>query len=42
MRDLDAYPIEERAAREKGVTYVKLDGEVGILEKRSRPRDVDS
>jgi succinyl-CoA synthetase beta subunit len=32
MRDLDAYPIEERAAREKGVTYVKLDGEVGILE----------
>jgi succinyl-CoA synthetase beta subunit len=31
MRDLDAYPREERAAREKGVTYVKLDGEVGIL-----------
>src|SRR6266511_2194271 len=31
MRDLDAYPVEERAAREKGVTYVKLDGEVGIL-----------
>jgi succinyl-CoA synthetase beta subunit len=31
MRDLDAYPPEERAAREKGVTYVKLDGEVGIL-----------
>jgi succinyl-CoA synthetase beta subunit len=31
MRDLDAYPSEERAAREKGVTYVKLDGEVGIL-----------
>ncbi len=31
MRDLDAYPAEERAAREKGVTYVKLDGEVGIL-----------
>jgi succinyl-CoA synthetase beta subunit len=24
-------PPEERAAREKGVTYVKLDGEVGIL-----------
>ncbi len=31
MLDLDAYPAEERAAREKGVTYVKLDGEVGIL-----------
>jgi succinyl-CoA synthetase beta subunit len=31
MRDLDAYPPEERAAREKNVTYVKLDGEVGVL-----------
>src|SRR5438046_5591825 len=31
MQDLDAVPPEERAAREKGVTYVKLDGEVGIL-----------
>ena len=31
MRDPDADPAEERAAREKGVTYVKLDGEVGIL-----------
>ena len=31
MRDLEAYPPEERAARESGVTYVKLDGEVGIL-----------
>jgi succinyl-CoA synthetase beta subunit len=31
MRDLDAYPAEERAAREKDVTYVKLDGEVGVL-----------
>jgi succinyl-CoA synthetase beta subunit len=31
MRDVAAYPPEERAAREKGVTYVKLDGEVGIL-----------
>ena len=31
MRDLEAVPVEERAAREKGVTYVKLDGEVGIL-----------
>jgi succinyl-CoA synthetase beta subunit len=31
MRDLEAYPPEERAAREKDVTYVKLDGEVGIL-----------
>src|SRR5215472_4430393 len=31
MRDPEAYPPEERAAREKHVTYVKLDGEVGIL-----------
>ena len=31
MRDPDAYPPEERVAREKDVTYVKLDGEVGIL-----------
>jgi succinyl-CoA synthetase beta subunit len=31
MRDLEAYPPEECAAREKDVTYVKLDGEVGIL-----------
>jgi succinyl-CoA synthetase beta subunit len=31
MRDLEAVPAEERAARERGVTYVKLDGDVGIL-----------
>src|SRR6476619_3959218 len=31
MRDPESYPPEERAAREKGVTYVKLDGEVGSL-----------
>ncbi|MDQ3670218.1 MAG: ADP-forming succinate--CoA ligase subunit beta, partial [Actinomycetota bacterium] len=31
MRDIDAYSPEERAAREKGVTYVKLDGDVGVL-----------
>ena len=31
MRDLESVPAEERVAREKGVTYVKLDGEVGIL-----------
>jgi succinyl-CoA synthetase beta subunit len=31
MRDPESYPPEERAARENGVTYVKLDGEVGIL-----------
>ena len=31
MRDPEAYPPEERAAREKDVTYVKLEGEVGIL-----------
>ena len=31
MRDPEAFPPEERAARAKGVTYVKLDGQVGIL-----------
>ena len=31
MRDPEAAPLEERAAREKGVTYVKLDGEIGVL-----------
>ncbi len=31
MRDPEADPPEERTAREKGVTYVKLDGSVGIL-----------
>ena len=31
MRDLDAVPAQERLAKEKGVTYVKLEGEVGIL-----------
>jgi succinyl-CoA synthetase beta subunit len=31
MRDPESVPVEERAAREKGVTYVKLDGEIGVL-----------
>jgi succinyl-CoA synthetase beta subunit len=31
MRDPEAVPSEERFAREKGVTYVKLDGDVGVL-----------
>ena len=31
MRDLEAGDPLERLAREKGVTYVKLDGEVGVL-----------
>jgi succinyl-CoA synthetase beta subunit len=31
MRDIDAGDPQERLAREKGVTYVKLDGEIGIL-----------
>jgi succinyl-CoA synthetase beta subunit len=31
MRDPEAVPAEERLAREKDVTYVKLDGDVGIL-----------
>src|SRR5919202_1381626 len=31
MRDLSAVDPQERLAREKGVTYVKLDGDIGIL-----------
>jgi succinyl-CoA synthetase beta subunit len=31
MRDVEAADPRERLAREKDVTYVKLDGEVGIL-----------
>jgi succinyl-CoA synthetase beta subunit len=31
MRDVEAADPHERLAREKGVTYVKLDGNVGIL-----------
>ena len=31
MRDLDALDEQEKMARERGVTYVKLDGAVGIL-----------
>jgi succinyl-CoA synthetase beta subunit len=31
MRDVEAADPQERMAREKGVTYVKLDGSVGIL-----------
>ena len=42
MRDPEAVPPEERAAREKGVTYVKLDGEVGILGNGAGLVDVDA
>ena len=31
MRDVEAADLHEYLAREKGVTYVKLDGEIGIL-----------
>jgi succinyl-CoA synthetase beta subunit len=31
MRDVEAADPQERLAREKGVTYVKLDGDIGIL-----------
>jgi succinyl-CoA synthetase beta subunit len=31
MRDISAADPQEQMARERGVTYVKLDGEVGIL-----------
>jgi succinyl-CoA synthetase beta subunit len=31
MRDLEALDAQERMARERGVTYVKLDGTIGII-----------
>jgi len=31
MRDLSAEDLQERMAKERGLTYVKLDGNVGIL-----------
>ena len=31
MRDLSAEDPQERMAKERGITYVKLDGEIGIL-----------
>ena len=31
MRDLSAEDPQERMAKELGVTYVKLDGDIGIL-----------
>ena len=40
MRDVAAADPQEQMAREKGVTYVKLDGEVGILGNGAGPRDV--
>ena len=42
MRDLDALDEQERMARERGVTYVKLDGTVGILGNGAGPGDVDA
>ena len=45
MRDVEAGDPQERLAREKGVTYVKLDGEVGISETApgsSCPRSTSS
>ena len=42
MRDLDALDEQERMARERGVTYVKLDGTVGILGNGAGPRHVDA
>ncbi|MEZ5098725.1 MAG: ADP-forming succinate--CoA ligase subunit beta [Thermoleophilia bacterium] len=31
MRDVEAAPEQERMARERGIPYVKLDGDVGII-----------
>lgn len=31
LRDLEALPAQERLARERGLAYVKLDGDIGIL-----------
>ena len=41
MRDVEAADPLEALAREKGVTYVKLDGEVGILGNGAGLVDVD-
>ena len=41
MRDTEAADPLEAFAREKGVTYVKLDGDVGDPRQRRRPLDVD-
>ena len=41
MRDEDAADPLEALARAKHVTYVKLDGEVGVLRQRRRADDVD-
>jgi succinyl-CoA synthetase beta subunit len=31
LRDLEALPAQERLAKERGIAYVKLDGDIGIL-----------
>ena len=41
MRDVAGSDPLEVLAREKGVTYVKLDGEVGVLGNGAGPDDVD-
>ena len=40
MRDLSAEDPQERMAKERGLTYVKLDGNVGHPRQRRRARDV--
>ena len=42
MRDLEALDPQERMARERGVTYVKLDGDSRHPRQRRRPGDVDA
>ena len=42
MRDLDAADPLEALAREKDVTYVKLDGEVGVCGNGAGLDDVDA
>ena len=40
LRNVAAEDPQERMARERGLTYVKLDGNVGILGNGAGPRDV--
>ena len=42
FRNVGAEDPQEQMAKERGLTYVKLDGNVGILGNGAGPRDVDA
>ena len=42
MRDVEAADPQEQMARERGVNYVKLDGDIGILGNGAGPGHVDA